>query len=104
MKPPPTIKLGGHDWTIRHAASISDSEEFLYGRTSTRKSLIEVEASQSPQQKRDTVLHEVLHACLTHLSITLVDDEEEKIVRGLTPWLLAALRDNPKLVRFLLEP
>jgi len=46
-----------------------------------------------------TVIHEVLHACLFHIGC----GDEEDLVTRLSPVLLAALRDNKKLVEFLTE-
>lgn len=42
---------------------------------------------------RETLLHEVLHMCLalTHLSPRLSDDEEEDLVRALSPYLYGCL-------------
>jgi hypothetical protein len=56
---------------------------------------------------RDTVLHELIHACFGQgwmIRLKNIDkDLEEELVEALAPRLLALLRDNPKLVAYLTE-
>lgn len=55
--------------------------------------------------KRETLLHEALHAC-TNLAGILPEygrKKEERLVRRLAPVVLQMLRDNPWLVKRLLE-
>lgn len=101
MKPPSRIKLGGQDWSVDVVKL--DPDLCLYGRTRARQASIELDMEQAPTQLRDTLLHEVIHAGLTNVGLSLSTDDEERIVRGITPWLLAALRDNSRLVEFLTE-
>lgn len=78
----------------------------LLGETQNHDSTIVVRRpGQSPDCERDTMLHEVLHATLfvSGLSHPLEHDKEEELVRTLTPWLLAVLRDNPALMAYLLD-
>lgn len=56
------------------------------------------------QQERDTVLHEVMHAIFSEMGLTTdfkEENEEEKIVRCMATGLLAVLRENPALVKYL---
>lgn len=100
MKPPASVRLGPHRWTIRRGAIDADGE--LYGRTLERELTILL-APTVPSQERDTLLHELLHACWAQTGLDFEDDEQERVVGALAPWLLGALRDNPRLVAFLLE-
>lgn len=101
MRPPGRIKLGGQTWTVITRAF--DGDLNLYGRTRARQALIQLDPDQSATQARDTMLHELLHACVSNTPLNLSDEDEERVVRGITPWLLAALRDNPRLVAYLTE-
>jgi Zn-dependent peptidase ImmA (M78 family) len=60
-----------------------------------------------PRLQRETLLHELMHACVFGAasdSIPADDtDHEEHFVSGLDAPLLATLRDNPDLVRYLTE-
>lgn len=54
--------------------------------------------------QRDSLLHEVLHACVyAACGLGLSDATEERVVKGLTGPLLSSLRRNPELLAFLLS-
>lgn len=93
------MRIGPHRWTIRRQLVDADCE--VYGRTYERELAIVV-APTVPSQERDTLLHELLHAIWAHTGLSYEDDEQERVVGALAPWLLGALRDNPRLVAFLL--
>lgn len=55
-----------------------------------------------PDKQREVMLHEVLHAAVSAGNLILASDEdEERVVAGLTGPLLDALRRNPRLVAYL---
>jgi len=62
---------------------------------------------QAPGQKRDTLLHESLHAIVRQgfgSTFEAVDKAfEEQVVSFFAPRILALLRDNPRLVAYLTE-
>jgi hypothetical protein len=112
MKPPKSINIGGYvysvtvDEALANVVALDNGEGRVLGATRYRHQSIVLDPDQHPQQLRDTLLHEVLHA-LNDTAYALGDPrtpiEEETILR-LTPPLLTLLRDNPKLVEFLVEP
>lgn len=57
------------------------------------------------QVKRETLLHEALHACtnVTGILAQLGRKREERVVARLAPVVLKMLRDNPWLVKRLTE-
>lgn len=99
---PKVIKIGLHSYRVKPGV-IDDSRGFLFGRTTSRATLIEVDHTVAASQIRDTVLHEVLHAVINDFPHELDNDAEEALVRGLAPGVLAVLRDNPQLIAFLLK-
>lgn len=106
MKPPRRIKVGPHDFKVlRSKAAIRKREwlhkEELYGETNLPAQEIIVHPTQGPSQLRDTVLHEVLHACAAVAGGPIPQEDEERFVRPVATVLLGVLRDNPKLVAFL---
>lgn len=103
MTPPALLKISHHDWRVRPGRVKAPEGEFWYGVTRRKKTRIDFDDTVSPSQQRDTLLHEVLHAILTDSPFRLSNDDEERAIRAVTPGLLAALRDNPDLVKFLLE-
>ena len=60
---------------------------------------------QGPDQERDTVLHEILHAAIkmTGHEDDFRSSREEAVVYGISPVLLGVLRGNPHLVDWLTE-
>lgn len=108
MKRPRRVEVGPFRFRVRwsrkatHAAACADGDLVL-GSCSHRTETITVDPDQTPGMQRDTLLHECLHAVLGNSGAQLEDDEEERLVRTLSPLLLDLLRRNPTLVRFLLE-
>ena len=68
-----------------------------YGSCHHAKCEIHVNPSQSLANERDTVLHEIVHALETEGQLKM----SERQVRILSTLLLAVLRQNPSLVRYL---
>ena len=98
---PKLVKIGGQSWRLRKRLRDDGTEGFTYGRTTVRFSLIEINRRASIGNRRDTVTHEVLHALLSCFPHGMEEEAEEKFVASLSPHLLALLRDNPQLIKFL---
>lgn len=94
---PATIKIGGVRWIVRGRRRLPGK----FGETRIREAEILIWTGCPLGQQQDTLVHELLHACLSNVPHGLDDDGEESIVSALAPWLLAALRDNPALVAYL---
>ncbi len=109
-KPPTVVELLGQKFSIElvdgqnEDLSPSDADKRTVGRVRMSAQRILVADDLGPDQEPDTVLHEVLH-CLFRL-VNLQPDraEEERVVMGLAPVLLDALRRNPPLVQYLTTP
>lgn len=100
MKPPKKLVVGPARFRV-HQVELGDE---LLGITRAIDLNIFVAPGQHPLVLMDTVLHEALHACMSAHGIDAGDhDNEERLVRALTPALLALLRDNPKLVAYLCQ-
>lgn len=95
---PRHIKVGPADYKVR-----TDPNTKLYGSCNERTTSIVVSSTQSTVSARDTLMHEALHAVIFTSSARhiLGFDDDEPLVRVLTPWLLGLIRDNPDLVTFL---
>ncbi len=101
---PRVVVVGPHTYTIRSLKGFYADHD-LYGATWHPKLEIGMDSEIALSQAQDTLLHECLHTLFEHsgLSHKLNDAKEEKFVRRLAPWLLMLLRENPKLVEFLLK-
>lgn len=95
MEAPRLIKMLGSDVAIDFLESVIVDNDPAMGAYDQELSCILIKDGMSASSTRDTLMHELLHAILQHYEM-----DSEKIVRLMTPALLAILRDNPKLVRF----
>ena len=100
---PEVVLLGAADYVIREKKRLDTPQ--LLGETDNPNCEILIRRKQAPASKRDTFLHEVLHAIiwLSGMSNEMDGEVEEKYVRYLTPWILAFLQDNPDSLAYLLE-
>ena len=80
-----------------------EGRETLYGQTRHTISRILVDPELSADQKRETLQHEVLHACINTSGLAISTTDQENLVGALSPILLDTLRRNPELVEYLLE-
>ena len=104
MTYPKRIKAGAFDYTVEHnpqALEDVGGDAALWNA----QLRIAINKHQAPGFLRDSLFHEVLHACWQDSG--LYDPErkevEERVVSHLSPWILNVLRDNPRLVAFLTE-
>ena len=101
---PNTIKVGAQ--VYRRVKAPPSGDPSPRGETNNRKSQFYLADDLSLTQQQDTLLHEVLHMIwdnFPRVDLLNQKDVEETVVSGLSPYLLAVLRDNPRLVEFLLE-
>lgn len=68
-----------------------------YGECFSDQCRIEVATYQCDTQKKDTLLHEVMHAIDHEMNCRMSEPQIRRIATG----LLAVLRQNPALVAFL---
>ena len=78
----------------------------ILGLFDSARHLIYVSRRQDEQAKREVILHEAIHALFEMAGFHdhgALSRYEERVVTTMTNQLLDLLRDNPALVRFLLE-
>lgn len=103
MKPPSAVMIGPHRYTLTLAHSrpvrLSDGAEPSVGECDTKHCVITIDPDQSPTQLRDSVIHEILHGCMSLIGVTedpgIDRDTEERIVLRLAPVLLQLVRQRP---------
>lgn len=107
---PDGIQVGPHRYSVScdrnalNAAGIAMSSDLL-GHSDHKTLAITLADDLAPSAKRDTLLHEVLHAAFDQTSIAhdIGDKEEERLILRLSPVLLDVLRRNPELVAYLVD-
>ncbi len=99
-KLPPLLYLGYRDIKLKRTGSLPPEE---YGNWSPDKGQIAIATGKQPVEEANTVLHEVLHACLKLSAdpITESEEKEERLVTVLANQLTEVWRRNPDLIAYL---
>lgn len=82
----------------RYAVVMIERESGDYGECISDQCRIEVATYQCEDQRRDTLLHEILHAVDHEMHCAMSEPQTRRMATG----LLAVLRQNPELAAFLL--
>ena len=101
--PPETVYVEPYTYEVVQDANWS-AQTGNMGNCMNDMQRIIIDSSLTPQSERDTVLHELLHAIWGQTSLQKRDteDQQEEAIWQLTPRILALLKDNPRLVEYLL--
>ena len=115
-KMPTKVKIGTQNWTVIERSSNMDDalSSSAYGYTLVRSSTIIIDADAPPSRKRQTLLHELLHAIrysMGNSTIPATSDDESKTTDAWEHYfigiyeegVLAILRDNPQVTAYLLS-
>jgi Zn-dependent peptidase ImmA (M78 family) len=97
-----TIKIGF--FTYRVFFQPADGED--HGSTDTDNKMIFIDSGRNIQCKRETLFHEIHHACLDDCpSFKMVydtpDEREEDVIRFLSPRMIQVLNDNKWVREYL---
>jgi hypothetical protein len=102
VKPPRSVYVSPFTYSVQEVLGLPDS-----GNMDADRLRILVQKDQPLMSKRDTALHELIHATLSqgmsHRLKEIDKDLEEELVAHLAPRILAMLRDNPEFVKYLTE-
>lgn len=93
MKRPERLRLFGRHWTV-HRVQAED-----YGYCDYDRQRIEIAEGATLEVDQDTLLHEIFHAVDNYMGTGLTEEQ----VRGMATGVLAVLKDNPSLVRYLMR-
>lgn len=110
-KPPTAVDILGHTYEIKWCEKEimqekADTGNECMGLTRNMQQEIVVDPSYHPQQQRDTLLHEMLHAISWCAVVDYVHAEdasqaEEHVVNQLAPHLLLVFKQNPAVFAWL---
>ena len=106
---PTVIKVGYRDIKIDWVAPDFKTDELTdcYGQYKSRAGLIQIQHNLCGQEKSNTMLHEILHACcygagLNQADMPLKDeDKEEIVINQLSNYLMGVFRDNPWFLDYI---
>jgi hypothetical protein len=97
---PSTVKIGYQDYQIK---LIDPAAVDFCGMTDKHEAVIYLTCKGNSIEQSNTLLHECLHGVVHSQGIQLEDKVEEMIVNSMSNGLTQLLRDNPGLVKFLLD-
>jgi len=100
MKPPKTVKVGNCKFDI---AFVDQEGDDWAGKCYAVKGLLCVLRDCAPGYERDTVFHECGHAVWESRGLRDKEITSEEVIGQFLPGILQLLRDNPRLVDYLLE-
>lgn len=94
---PQSVRVGPFDWSI-----VLEEPDGAWGDTNFEKLRIRVSPNIEPAAQRETLLHELMHAC--HLSNGVESDKQtdpETVISAVSATLSDTLQRNPGLIRYL---
>lgn len=104
---PSRVKVGSKHIIIERLGIIdydrADVGEVTHGLFDFKNSRITITPRLPAAEARRVLVHELEHAIIDEAQLNFSVSFEEKLVTATTPILLATLRDNPALVRYLTE-
>ena len=97
------IKIGPYMFEVKHVPDLRDEDgKKLYGRHDGTYKVIEISSRQCEDMKRETVIHECLHAIIDVTGLD-VKGLEESYVTAMSPVIMSWMRDNKKMVKWILN-
>jgi hypothetical protein len=93
---PAKIKILGKPFAVNYANGVP-LEEGDMGDCNTEGQVLTVRDGQPLENEQDSVLHEAIHALSDYMEIRLKEGQVTKLATG----LIAMLKDNPSLIRYL---
>lgn len=102
IEPPEYVKVGYQDFKLIFEPFSVDNAGH-YGLTHKVKSYITVTQMGNPVEQVNTLIHECLHAICHTQGIKLDNDTEEMVVNNMANGLVGLIRENPKLIHYLLD-
>jgi hypothetical protein len=100
---PKSIQVGPFNFAVELGELAKITLTDAHGETDIERLVIRLHPDRHEMIIRETLLHEILHACasVAGLDHELGAELEEKVVRRLAPVLLDVLQRNSKLLPFL---
>ena len=104
MQLPKEVWVMGHRWSIEETSDDWLEDTDTWGECCSRKRRIRIYCGGGGSITRDTLLHEILHACW-HILALDGKEEEERVVNSLSSILIGIIDDprNKDIINFIME-
>lgn len=103
---PNKVIVGPYHYQLKLATGLfklDDSDEELYGHFSPSTHVITISEGIPKERKQAVIIHECLHALLELSGLTVPADIEETFITKMSPFILMWMKDNPDLIKELME-
>jgi hypothetical protein len=97
-----SIRIGGIDYKIEHIQNLRDESGKLDARISHSQTVVQLDDDMSDQGSDQALLHEIVHGMLTQMGRQKIG-RDEGLVDAFAYSLYQIIRDNPRLIRRILE-
>ena len=112
MELPKQVRIGTQVWKIVQRSRTNDGMlgEDNFGYTLNKENVIVIDSQIAPSRKKQTLMHEILHAIRftfgnpnTPKKTEDIDVWEHFFIASYEEGLLLVIRDNPNVLAYLLE-
>jgi hypothetical protein len=101
---PLVVTVGPHPYAMRYVSGLMHEDgDALLGLCATDDLVIQLEEKQPTSLLRETVLHELVHAIASQFGLS-DENTEEEWANAVGVGMLQVLRQNPRLVSWLVAP
>lgn len=103
MALPNKIKIGPFTFKVNHVLDLREENgQRLHGRHDSVFKVIDIEKKQCEQMKKETLIHECLHAMIDVAGLDF-KGLEEAYVTAMSPIIFGWIKDNPKTITWILN-
>ena len=96
------IKVCNLDYEVVNSTLIMNDGIEVHGKIMPKQTEIHVNMELSPSCYRQVLMHEVVHAVMLGYNIDN-EDQLERLVDCIASGVMTVMRDNPDLVKFIME-
>lgn len=101
MQLPNTLKVGSLNYKIEEVSNLKHGDKDMYGLHKESELLIEINKDIPLDLKKVCLVHEVLHALLGYVAVSVTEEQEEQLAETLSKLLTEVLQENPDFVRYI---
>jgi len=96
------VKIGPFRYNITDIHGEVADGRFVHGEATYHKTLIKVDANSSKQGAMQTLMHEIIHT-IRYQSAIQPTENEEYVCDALAFGIIQVIKDNPELVKEIVE-
>lgn len=101
---PKKIRIGGRDAPVIQVTELrNDKDQRCLGQWHSDAFEITLGPHEKEDTRKETLVHELVHALFTHFNLHGGPPDEELITDCIARGFLMVMNDNPKLRRYLFE-